>query len=344
MGVYGDPILIQDRFQTKYLIHLAQGKNKTRPEWFDQLVIQKKESTSSKWTDGSGTGINGKMQDKPSGCLDESPTSPYRGSIYLAWTEFDKYESKSPNDSSRIQFAASRNEGEDWTQPTTVSDISGDCSDRDATAQGASLAVDPKGIIHLAWARNGSVYTDRSSDGGKTWGIDREILSGTDGWVLTLPKLYRANGMPFLRIDSSGVQYLTLAYSMEGRNKVVVLQSEDNGISWSEPHPLQTDSTQDYFMPISCIDAKTNILYNLYYALQKDTLRVLLSYKFPKENRFKTIQINEAPVMIHQGVFLGDYLGLHASNGIVAMAYTVDDGKHTQLKTRILKIEKKFGN
>ena len=76
-----------------------------------------------------------KNQDKEWLAVDLSQ-SQYKGKIYMTWTEFDDYGSSNPNDSSRIRFSKSTDQGETWSDAITISDRSGNCIDDDNTTEG----------------------------------------------------------------------------------------------------------------------------------------------------------------------------------------------------------------
>ncbi|MBT8380190.1 MAG: glycoside hydrolase, partial [Ignavibacteria bacterium] len=141
LGVWGDPVVLFDSLGNLYYSHLS---NPVSGWWIDRIVVQKSTNNGVSWNDGVGVGLNNypKQQDKEWLAVDLTQ-SPYRGNVYMTWTEFDDYGSSNPNDSSRIRFSKSTNEGETWSDAITISDISGNCIDDDLTTEGAVPCIGP---------------------------------------------------------------------------------------------------------------------------------------------------------------------------------------------------------
>jgi hypothetical protein len=124
LGVWGDPSLVFDAEGNLYFGHLS---NPIEGDFIDRIVVQKSSDGGETWTDGAGIGLNPpKDQDKEWLAVDMTD-SPYRNSIYMAWTEFDRYGSPNPEDRTRILFSYSRDFSEAWSRPVIVSDVTGDC-------------------------------------------------------------------------------------------------------------------------------------------------------------------------------------------------------------------------
>ena len=82
------------------------------------------------------------FNDKNALAVDDWASSPNRGNVYLAWTQFTD-ESKPP---SQIMFARSLDCGATWSKPFIVGDNS--------LNQGVTMAIDPAtGSVYLAWRR-----------------------------------------------------------------------------------------------------------------------------------------------------------------------------------------------
>src|SRR5438552_10930132 len=99
-GVWGDPCIFFDAKGNAYFIHLArppQGK------WLDRIVCQKSTDNGETYNNpGTYMGLNpSKVQDKAWAIADWT-NSKWRNNIYVSWTEFDKYNSRNPLDSSII--------------------------------------------------------------------------------------------------------------------------------------------------------------------------------------------------------------------------------------------------
>ena len=121
LGVWGDPVVLFDSLGNLYYAHLS---NPGTGWWIDRIVVQKSTDNGQTWNDGAGIGqnIQPQVQDKEWLAVDLTQ-SPYRGNIYITWTEFDDYGSSSPSDSSRIRFSKSTDEGESWSDPIVISEL-----------------------------------------------------------------------------------------------------------------------------------------------------------------------------------------------------------------------------
>lgn len=195
--------------------------------------------------------------------------------------------------------------------------------------------------IYAAWAGYEKIFFDKSTDGGNTWHTDKVIMPIPKGWDLKVPDFYRTNGLPFLQSDINGKLYLITAYEVNGNNRVFFNSSEDRGETWlEEPFVLQEEANTNYVMPHACLDKSTGNYYVLYYKIKDGKVDVLLSYKLAKENRFRTIQINNTSfTVINNKIFMGDYIGVNAVGKKVVLVWTEALGINTLVKTRTLLFE-----
>ncbi|MBL7766504.1 MAG: exo-alpha-sialidase [Chitinophagaceae bacterium] len=338
MGIKGDPVLLYDEDGICYFVHLAKNKTKNRPAYFDQIVIQKTSDHGATWNDGVGTGINGKMHDKPWLSADRNILSPFRGSLYLTWTQFDGYESQDPGDSSRILFACSRNQAESFSEAVVISDQSGDCMDDDSTMEGATTCIGPDGSIYAAWAGFNQIYLDRSFDGGRTWGKDQIVMKVAGGWSLDQPKLYRSNGLPFLNADVEGHLSLCTVVKEKGHHVVVVADSKDQGKHWAESVNVFRDDA-DYIMPHAYLDATNGNYYILCYRIQDGLMDVMLAYRKKGEKHFTTVKVNEQSFALPgELLFMGDYINVCAKGNLIVCVWTEPRDGSTVVKLRKIEL------
>ncbi|HEY6437528.1 MAG TPA: sialidase family protein, partial [Ignavibacteriaceae bacterium] len=205
LGVWGDPVVMFDSLGNLYYAHLS---NPLSGWWIDRIVVQKSTNNGLTWNDGVGIGqgIQPQAQDKEWLAVDHTQ-SPYRGTIYVTWTEFDDYGSSNPADSSRIRFSKSTDQGNTWSNAITISDRSGDCIDSDNTDEGAVPCVGPNGEIYVAWAGPLGLMFDKSTNGGQSWGTDIFVSSMPGGWDYNVSGIYRANGLPITMCDIGNSAY-----------------------------------------------------------------------------------------------------------------------------------------
>lgn len=335
VGFYGDPVIYRSASGMVYLSHLAKNPNKKWPEWFDCIVFER--STNGVQFYSKCIGQNGKMQDKPWMSFDEQPKSPYKGNVYVCWTEFDKYGSKSNKDSSRIRFARSENQGNSFFEPVVISDVCGDAIDDDKTAEGATIAVLPDGKICCFWSRNDSLWMDESIDAGRSWGKDRFLTTMKGGWNFDgVRGVQRSNGMPFSCVDSKGRIYVCYgAESPFGDRNVYYMVSFDGGKNFLPPIRINDDPAgADQFKPYFNIDRNTGLPRAIWY----DT-RNFGSGKFAQiytatlkgtEVSINSLLSEEPCILPGSKSFYGDYISFDAAQGrgIAAITrYHEDVGK-----------------
>lgn len=349
-GFYGDPVLLSAASGSFYLCHLARNSKLSWPEWFDRIVVQRSDDSGKTFTSGTGVGFQaGKVQDKPWMALDERAGSPYRGRLYLSWTEFDRYGSADPRDSSRIRFAYSDNQGDTFSQPVVVSDDLGDCADGDSTVEGATIAVNRDGVVYLCWAARNKIYLDKSTDGGKTWGTDQLIAIQHDGWKQDFSGVMRANGMPFITADAHGGMYIVWSDRLIFREKnneltsdcdVFYRYSKNGGQDWGPLGRLNNDgySGTDQYMPHLSADPRNGKVYVLFYDRRHSTENIFMDVylaALKKGKKLRQVRVTDvATPPAGKDVFFGDYISVAASGKQIATAYTVLRERVATVETR----------
>lgn len=331
-GFYGDPVTHIDAKGRFYLLHLAKNPKLPWPASFDRIVLDVSDDEGKTWK-SIGIGHNPpKMQDKPWIAVDENKSSKFNGNIYVSWTEFDKYGSKSAADSSRIRFGRS-SAALDSFSVVTVSDSCGDAADGDNTLEGATCAIGKKGEIYIAWAGKGKIWFDKSLDGGKTWGKDQIIEVQKGSWNTDdISHLMRSNSMPFLKSDNKGRLYLIFGDTRNGDQDVYLKVSKDGGKTWEPTIRLNTDAIgnkREQYMPALTTDAKTGKIYACWYDRRNSEhnlftdvyLRPLKNGKPGKE--FRVTNMPFCPP--GKKVFFGDYISVAAARKEVRVAYTLWD-------------------
>lgn len=350
-GFYGDPVVYITNDGDVYLCHLAKHPKKKHPEMFDRIVFEKSTQMGDSFK-SIGVGYNqGKMQDKPWLAVDENKKSKFKGRIYLSWTEFDAYESANPSDSSRIRFAYSDG-GDSFSQAITISDSSGDALDDDKTSEGATIAIGKDGTLFMFWARNGKIYMDQSSDGGKTWGKDKIIATQKGGWNHNgISGLHRANSMPFSLMDKGGMLYVIYADNRNGDLDVFITTSKDKGITWTPPVRVNNDDLKngrDQYMPHLCMDRKTGQVYCAYYDRRfsdnnryADVYLTTLSKGKPKKH-LRVTNTSFCTPGTDERFFFGDYISVAAERGSISLAFMEFDHTNLIITVKVALMNKKF--
>ena len=320
LGVWGDPCVLFDSLGNLYYAHLS---NPIVGYWIDRIVVQKSTDNGITWNDGAGIGfIEPKNQDKEWLAVDLTQ-SQYKGNLYVTWTEFDDYGSSNPNDSSRIKFSKSTDQGETWSSAITISDRSGNCIDSDNTTEGAVPAVGPNGEIYVSWAGPEGLVLDKSTDGGDTWGTDIFISDIPGGWDFDVPGISRCNGLPITMCDISNSPYRGYVYSCWGDQRngssdtdVFFSRSTDGGETWSPALRVNDDiTTRHQFFPWMTVDQTTGIIWGVFYDRRNTTgsaTDVYVVKSIDGGQTFENFKVSQSSFTPTSSVFFGDYSNISA--------------------------------
>jgi hypothetical protein len=348
-GVWGDPVIINDKKGHFYYFHLSDptGKNWASEEILDRIVVQKSKDNGRTWSNGSYFGHNPpKDQDKPWAAVDRQ-----KNILYATWTQFDKYGSKDPNDKSNILFSKSKNGGKSWSKPVQLNQFSGDCVDGSTTTEGAVPAVGLNGRLFVAWSLNEKIYFDRSYDGGVTW-LNNDLVVATQpgGWKFTVPGVNRTNGMPVVACDVSGgpfsgTIYVNWADQRNGPDDtdIWISRSRNNGDNWSEPIRVNTDGAGKHqFLTWMAVDQASGALFVVFYDRRDhegNETDVYLAYSLDGGASFKNVKISEEPFTPEDETFFGDYNNIDVHKGLITPIWTRMDNGKTSVWTSIIRIE-----
>ena len=324
LGVWGDPVVLFDSLGNLYYSHLS---NPISGWWIDRIVVQRSTNNGQTWNGGVGIyqGIQPQAQDKEWLAVDHT-RSPYRGTIYATWTEFDDYGSSNASDSSRIRFSKSTNQGITWSNSLVISDVSGNCIDSDNTTEGAVPAVGPNGEVYVAWAGPLGIVFDKSTNGGQTWGNDVFVSNMPGGWDFDVSGIYRCNGLPITMCDISNSPYRGNVYVVwsDQRNgatdtDIFMAKSTNGGNTWSAPIKVNDDNTARHqFFVWSTIDLSTGHLWFVYYDRRNTTgsaTDVFVAKSTDGGTTFENFKVSESSFTPTSGTFFGDYTNIAAWNG-----------------------------
>jgi hypothetical protein len=328
-GTYGDPCVLFDANGRAYYGHLADMRS-FGGYWIDRLTVHRSSDGGATWYDSLTTPVNlPKQQDKDWLACDLT-NSPHRNNVYMAWTEFDFYNSKSTLDSTRILFSRIVDGTDFWTSPIRISDEGGNCLDGDSTVEGAVPAVGPDGEVYLSWAGPKGILFDRSFDGGATFGKDIPVVTMPGGWNYTIPGISPCNGLPMTACDVSNSPYRGTVYilwadqrSGEDNTDVFIVKSTNQGLEWSSPTRVNTDlGVAQQFFPSIAIDQSNGHIHVVYYDRRNyapsDSLTdVFLATSTDGGSTWIDRKISQTPFLPTPHVFFGDYIHIAARNGTI---------------------------
>ncbi len=271
------------------------------------------------------------FEDKPWLVFDRHRRSSHVGNLYAAWTRFDVYGSADPADKSHILFSRSTDGGRSFAPPIRISDTPGDCVDDDGTLEGAVPAVGPDGTVYVVWGGPRGLEFDKSTDGGLTFGTDRVLVETPGGWASTVEGISRHNGMPVTIVDASrgpsrGTIHVNWIDERNGNKDVFLISSTDGGETWTAPQQVNdpaTDNGRDQFftwMAVDPADGSVNIAYYDRAATTGTRTRLTLARSLNGRD-FRYFPIDTPEFDCRDDVFFGDYLGIDAQLGRVAIGF-----------------------
>lgn len=345
-NVWGDPCLIYDAAGNLYYGHLSDQRNTSSGYWIDRIVVQRSTNNGLEWDADAGVGFNppAKQQDKEWLAADIT-NSLYRNNLYMAWTEFDKYGSTNPSDSSRIRFSRSTDSGLSWSAPVRISTRGGDCLDADNTVEGCVPAIGPNGEVYLSWSGPLGIMFDKSLNGGVSFGSDKHVADLSAGWDFAVPGIYRANGFPVTACDVSnstfrGNIYINWSDQIDGDTDIFFSKSTNGGNTWNLPKKVNNDILKRHqFFNWMSVDPKTGIIYIIFYD-RRDNLdptnlqtHVYLARSDDGGDTFKNYRISESPFFPTSTIFFGDYTNIASYNGKVHPIWMRLDGSTMSIWT-----------
>ena len=332
LGVFGDPCVVVSNTGDFYFFHLSdpEGMGWKSDALLDRIVCQRSKNGGKTWSRGGGMGLTPpKDQDK-----EWAAVSPDGSRIHACWTQFDKYGSQEPGDSTVILCSHSDAKGKVWSDPVRVSDKAGDCLDGDNTAEGAVPAVGTEGEVYVAWALGSWIYFDKSLDGGLTWSGDQVVGEIAGGWDQTIPGIGRVNGMPVTQVDHSqgphrGRIYINWTDTRNGDTDVWVTYSDDQGATWSTTQRVNNDGAdRDQFFTWMTVDPVRGDVHVVFYdrrhteARDDRSTHVVVASSFDGGATWVNRTVSESPFVPEGKVFFGDYNNIAAVDGHVRPIWT----------------------
>jgi len=256
---YGDPIAIySNKVSQFYTFWLVSGSDCGL-----QGIGSWNSSDGINWAVGSCP-HTGNSDDKENAWVDNNPSSPYYGRIYVSWNDFNV-------GGGALQLTYSSDNGATWSVPMTINGTF------IRNIQGASR---PDGSVYLAVMDEGGggnnprqnwIYY--SSDGGDTWNGNAMGSSFTapgdilcSSYFSGISPIWRYMGWGNLGVGPGGI--LHYAYTAGGAGdagNIMYIRSTDSGLTWSAPVQLNTDaSTRAQWMPSLAVTANGRVFVSWY--------------------------------------------------------------------------------
>ncbi len=175
-------------FQIALFVSRSTDGGLTWPDGINTKPVQ-----VSTWTgNGKAKGSEGQFPDHESIAVDESPRSPFSGSVYVTWVQFNGF-GRSP-----VQVSFSRDGGQTFSLPISVT--TGPISEN----QDARIAIGPTGTLYLTFdnglkgGTGGMVnFVTVSTDGGMTWSKPTQFSRYNNPVCLFPPFCFNITGGAF---------------------------------------------------------------------------------------------------------------------------------------------------
>ncbi|MEW6737279.1 MAG: sialidase family protein [Acidobacteriota bacterium] len=243
---FGDPVLAFGPNGELYYATLAVTSN-------NKSIIGVSKSTNNGITfttpvDASTTaGNTADFQDKEWLVVDTGASSPFKGNVYVSWSDFTRF------NGNFINFSRSTNGGTSFEAPVTVSP-----KDRTQFVQGSMPAVAPNGDIYIAYfdlhINPAGISVVKSTDGGKTFSAPKTVASFFNIQFITAGTSIRTNSFPGITVDKNGTVHIVYAAIPPtfgaDRSDILYVRSTDGGASFSAPRKVNDDNTNTtQFLP-----------------------------------------------------------------------------------------------
>jgi hypothetical protein len=199
--------------------------------------------------------------------VDDNPSSPFFGRVYLSWTEF---RSALQNPAEPVSVAVSTDGGATFSAPKKLSPAGNNVTGNGR--QGSAIATGPDGTVYVAWEEGSSQVVSISRDGGTKWA--RPVTIGpVDDIDDPIPgSNFRTDSFLSISADPrAGSKTVVAAWvnDTDAGGRVVVATSTDGGASWG---PLVTVSTAgEGYAFFQGLDIAPNGRVDLGYQAQKAT-------------------------------------------------------------------------
>ena len=283
--------------------------------------------------------IIGGSQDKNHTVVDNRPSSPFFGRVYVSWSRFN-------TGSPPIAISYSTDSGVSWSTPQDINTPPGG-----HYSQGVNGAIGPNGEVYMVWQNpiSGSPFTGdvmgfaKSLDGGVTWSVNNTIYdcNGIRGFLLST--VIRVNDFPWMGVDTTNGSRQGWIYVVHAEKNlapagsdpdIILHRSTDGGTTWSSGIRVNQDALNNgasQYMPAIIVgdDGSVNVVYYDTRFLSNDSATVYIARSLDGGNTWTEVEVSDhhfkpKPISGLAGGYQGDYIGITEANGIL-YPYWADD-------------------
>jgi hypothetical protein len=262
------------------------------------------------------------FEDEPRIFADTQPNSPYAGTLYVGWVEWQMTQSI-------ILFSRSTDEGQTWSEPIRISTHAGLPRDDNGSVGGFVEAIAPNGSIYALWVDGNSLVLTVSHDAGKSFAPSRPVIEVGPPYFGDTTAISRVEGFPQIALDPTGrTLYACWSDYRNGDIDVFFSTSADSGHTWSAAERVNNDPIhdgKDQFFQWMAVDPKTGEIYIEFYDRRNDPAnlkaQITLARSTDRGRTFRNYAWSQT-LFNPGGAFLGDYTWLTAYNHHVYAAWT----------------------
>jgi len=328
----GDVSLAFDDKGNVFLSFLSIDKNGLTSYWghgpgANGIWVRRSRDGGHTWEDDAvgvkvwkGDEAEIKLEDMPRIWADTQPSSPYRGSLYIAWIEWQI-------DKSIVLFSRSIDAGRTWSEPQRISTRAGWPRDDNGAVVGIIGTVAADGTQYVVWNEGLNVTLAISRDGGRTFEPSHPVFDVGPpyfGGAGGIPGVSRAMGFPQVGVDRTGkTLYVTWSDFRHGDVDVFISRSADGGQTWTSPQRVNDDPLHDgadQFLQWMAVDPTDGAVYVQFYDRRDDPGNrrtfVTLARSIDGGRTFNNYRWSDEPFE-GENAFLGDYEWLTAYGGRV---------------------------
>ena len=279
-----------------------------------------------------------KFNDKPMITVDNDPSSPYLGTVYVAWDTTNG--SGGVPSTTGIMVSRSTDEGKSFSRPVFASDTLGG----PRFGFGADPFVAPDGTLHVAWHDfvANAVVQSSSTDGGLSFGPTRTVAPTVLPFGTSIPAQASRGVVVYPACDadaSHGPHRGTLYCSWmdaDGASgtDIFVARSTDAAHTWTHPIVVNDDRVgahNDQFNQWLAVDPVTGVVAVSWNDTRLDPTHVATNVfaaestdgrRFSPNVRVTTAPTDESAAGADAGNQYGDYEGIDAYGGHVHPVWT----------------------
>jgi len=280
---HADPAPAIDGDGNQYVVYIQSGVACEEGGEHVTIRVAVRTPTDQGWRYAADSAIpedpSGSFDDNPWLAVDTDPGSPHYSRLYLAW--FRSVGERRLG----FELSYSDDQGAHWSQPRIISDSVVD-------AGYPSLSVAEGGTVYAAWHdfARGSLFMDKSTDGGQTFGTDvrwpireRDLGDCPNGRPIPAQRLRCIRSDPTVIADSRrGRVYLTYSDSARNGSEDVFVAAFDSRLRRLRGFPHRVGARErrptDQFWPTAALDRSSGRLWLCFYSTGAGQARTRASF------------------------------------------------------------------